>query len=621
MTYKLSDLIDLAHFQNLQDRLNEIYAFPAAIIDNDGNVLTATGWQELCTQFHRKNPACLAECVKSDQYIQSHLHLANPAVSYRCPHGLVDNAIPIIIDGVHYGNFFTGQFLLAAPDLEFFRGQARTHGFDEATYIEAVKKVPIWTQQQVSSYLLFINELIAVMAESGLKKLREIETRERAVESEEHRRVILQTAMDGFWLVDEAGRLLEVNETYCRLSGHTAAELLTMRIGDLEAVEVGDATARHMQKIIAQGEDRFESKHRRKDGSEFDVEISVQHRPTRGGQLVVFLRDITQRKRAEDLLRLSEQNLAITLQSIGDAVIATDAAGLITRMNSTAERLTGWPFAAAVGRPLPEVFRIVNALTRAPLINPVQLVMERSEIVGLAHHTALLARGGAEYQISDSAAPIRGAEGKIVGVVLVFSDVTEQYHTQQALATTTELLERTGEIAGVGGWELDLRTMKLFWSRETCRIHEIDPPVAPALDQAINFYSPEARPAIQAAVQAASERGTPYDLELRLVTAKGRHVWVRAQCYPVREDGRVTKLRGAFHDITERKQAEEKLRKHARELEESNADLTRFNQIATDRELRMIELKQEINALRREAGQPPRYATDFDEPLPTTPRA
>jgi hypothetical protein len=87
------------------------------------------------------------------------------------------------------------------------------------------------------------------------------------------------------------------------------------------------------------------------------------------------------------------------------------------------------------------------------------------------------------------------------------------------------------------------------------------------------------------------------------------------------EDGRVTKLLGAFHDITERKQAEEKLRKHARELEESNADLTRFNQIATDRELRMIELKQEINALRREAGQPPRYATDFDEPLPTTPRA
>ena len=88
MNYKLQDLIDMAHFQNLQDRLNEIYSFPSAIVDNDGNVLTATGWQDVCTQFHRKNKDCLQECVKSDQYILSHLQEANPAVSYRCPHGL-----------------------------------------------------------------------------------------------------------------------------------------------------------------------------------------------------------------------------------------------------------------------------------------------------------------------------------------------------------------------------------------------------------------------------------------------------------------------------------------------------------------------------------------------------
>ena len=99
MKYKLQDLIDMAHFQNLQDRLNEIYSFPSAIIDNDGNVLTATGWQDVCTKFHRKHQDCLQECLKSDQYILGHLHEANPAVSYhRCPHGLVDNATPIIID-------------------------------------------------------------------------------------------------------------------------------------------------------------------------------------------------------------------------------------------------------------------------------------------------------------------------------------------------------------------------------------------------------------------------------------------------------------------------------------------------------------------------------------------
>lgn len=278
--------------------------------------------------------------------------------------------------------------------------------------------------------------------------------------------------------------------------------------------------------------------------------------------------DITERKSAEQQLRLSEENLAITLQSIGDAVIATDAQGRITRMNPTAERLTGWVLEDASGRPLPEVFHIVNAQTRIASINPVQLVMDRGEVVGLANHTALIARDGLEHQISDSAAPIRDSLGRIVGVVLVFSDVTEDYRVQAALESTAELLERTGEIARIGGWELDLRTMAHFWSPQTCHILEVDPPVAPPLEQGINFYAPEARPIIRAAVQGAIDTGTPYDLELPVVTARGRAIWVRAQGSAVLEGGKAIKLLGALHDITARKKAElyEQFRSHILEL-------------------------------------------------------
>jgi PAS domain S-box-containing protein len=277
------------------------------------------------------------------------------------------------------------------------------------------------------------------------------------------------------------------------------------------------------------------------------------------------IQDVTERKLAElaqqethELLRLSEENLAVTLHSIGDAVIATDTAGRITRMNATAERLTGWPLAEAAGRPLPDVFRVVNARTRAPALNPVQLVLERGEVIGLANHTALLARDGQEYQIADSAAPIRNPAGQIVGVVLVFSDVTESYRVQQALATTAELLERTGAMAKVGGWELDLRTRLHYWSRETCRLIEVDYPyVSAEVEEGINFYAPEARPLIRAAVQAAMDHGTPYDLEVPFITAKGRHLWVRTQGSAVLEDGQAIKLVGTFQDITDRKQAEQ----------------------------------------------------------------
>ncbi|MFA5180888.1 MAG: PocR ligand-binding domain-containing protein [Syntrophales bacterium] len=320
MALKIQDLIDIEQFQQLQDRLNEIYSFPSAIIDNDGNVLTATAWQDVCTKFHRQNSDCLKECIKSDQYILSHLHEANPAVSYRCPHGLVDNATPIIIDGVHYGNYFTGQFFLETPDLDFFRAQAKRYGFDEEAYIEAAKKVPIWTQEQLNSYLFFIKGLIEVIASTGLKNLKEIEAAKKIKASEERHRTILKTAMDGIWLVDMQGRLLEVNETYCRMSGYSEQELLVMRIPDLEIVKKANDTDAHIKKIMAQGEDRFESRHRRKDGSVFDVEVSVQYRSTGDGQMIAFLRDITEKRRAEEKL-VAGHKLLSNLASLVPGVI------------------------------------------------------------------------------------------------------------------------------------------------------------------------------------------------------------------------------------------------------------------------------------------------------------
>ncbi len=145
----------------------------------------------------------------------------------------------------------------------------------------------------------------------------------------------------------------------------------------------------------------------------------------------------------EETLRLSEEHLAITLNSIGDAVIATDTDGRVTQMNPTAEQLTGWSLAQAIGHPLPEVFKIINADTREICRNPVELVMVRGEIVGLANHTVLLALDGSEYQISDSAAPIRDAGGRVSGVVLVFSDVSKRYHMEEALRRTEQQFRNT----------------------------------------------------------------------------------------------------------------------------------------------------------------------------------
>jgi PAS domain S-box-containing protein len=134
--------------------------------------------------------------------------------------------------------------------------------------------------------------------------------------SEERHRLILGTAMDGFWLVDTKGHILEVNEAYCRMSGYSQQELLNMSIPDLEGAEHPADTEAHIRKIVLEGEERFESAHRRKDGSTFVVEVSTQYKPIEGGRIVGFIRDRTARKRAEDRIRESEEKLRIRTQEL-----------------------------------------------------------------------------------------------------------------------------------------------------------------------------------------------------------------------------------------------------------------------------------------------------------------
>ncbi len=158
-------------------------------------------------------------------------------------------------------------------------------------------------------------------------------------------------------------------------------------------------------------------------------------------------------ERTEDL-RKSEQSLAITLNSIGDGVIATDKEGRITRMNPVAEHLTGWKFSEAKDRELAEVFRIVNAETRSPVENPVKIVLEKGKTVGLANHTMLISREEKPYHIADSAAPIRDGSGSVRGVILIFSDVTQRYEAEKenrklhSQLIQAQKMESVGRLAG-----------------------------------------------------------------------------------------------------------------------------------------------------------------------------
>jgi len=192
----------------------------------------------------------------------------------------------------------------------------------------------------------------------------------------------------------------------------------------------------------------------RSNGERFPLEATISKGQTGGEELyTVILRDITQRKQAEEALRASEERWATTLHSIGDAVISTDAKGSVDYMNEVAEKLTGWSLEDAKGKDLSEVFDIVQEISRVKPESPAAKVIRLGKTIGLANHTLLVRRDGTEIPIEDSAAPIRDKQGDIVGVVLVFHDASEQRKIEKVLRSN-ERLATTGRLAATLAHEI-----------------------------------------------------------------------------------------------------------------------------------------------------------------------
>jgi len=216
--YTLKDLLDIPRLRELLDSLDEIHSMPSAIIDIHGNVLTATAWQDICTKFHRINPETEKKCIESDTHIGTELDKQMSHVVYRCPMGLVDSATPIIIEGKHLGNVFTGQLFLEPPDEAQFIEQARCYGFNENEYLEAMRKVPFFTEEKLHNNLTFIHSLAQMLAEQGLQNKRLLESEERFDQLAEHSRTIS-------WEVDVNGLFTYVSQMSLAAIGYHPDEI------------------------------------------------------------------------------------------------------------------------------------------------------------------------------------------------------------------------------------------------------------------------------------------------------------------------------------------------------------------------------------------------------------
>ncbi len=241
-------------------------------------------------------------------------------------------------------------------------------------------------------------------------------------ESEERYRSLFENFRDGIYRSTVDGKFLSVNTALVEILGYDSKE-------ELLSIDIAkDLYVSSKDRPSAQDRDGIHvHRLKKKDGSQIWAESNSWVMYDENHQVSYYegiVRDITERKRVEDTLDAERKRLAITLKSIGDAVISTDDKGGVIMMNKVAEELTGWRNGDALGKPLEEVFYIINEYTRKRCENPVEKVLRTGNIVGLANHTSLISKDGTEYCIDDSAAPICDKEGNIIGVILVFRDVS-----------------------------------------------------------------------------------------------------------------------------------------------------------------------------------------------------
>ena len=223
---KLSELVNIDELRKLCESFTALSTIATAMLDLDGNVLIATGWQDVCTCFHRVHPETVKRCRESDTILAAQLRLGEKYNVYKCKNGLVDVAVPITIEGEHIANFFTGQFLFEAPDMEHFSRQAEEFGFDKDSYIEAVNRVPIFSEDQVRTFMDFFTRLTQMVAKMGFAQKRLNETLSRLKESEDKFRTVADFTYDWECWIAPNMDILYCSPSCSRITGYFAEEFI-----------------------------------------------------------------------------------------------------------------------------------------------------------------------------------------------------------------------------------------------------------------------------------------------------------------------------------------------------------------------------------------------------------
>ncbi|HEX5742633.1 MAG TPA: PAS domain S-box protein [Flavobacteriaceae bacterium] len=599
MKAKLLDIIDFEKVDILLEGFNKSTGFVTAILDLEGNVLSKSGWRQICTEFHRIHPETSKKCTISDTVLAGKLADGEKYHFYQCLNGLIDVAVPIVIKNEHIANLFSGQFFFEDPDNSFFKKQAEKYGFNEKIYLKALGKVPVVSKEKVLEVMDFLLNMTQLISDMTFQKLEQMEDKEALKESEKYNRMLFEQSAIGLLLTSLDGKLIDINKACANIIGRTIEEAKTLTYWDITPEKYQNQEQQQLESLSKTGRyGPYEKEYIHKDGHLVPVRLQglIIDR-NKEKYIWSSVEDITESKQAEENLRESEYRFRKLYEdgAIGMVMVGKDFKFI------TANR----SFCQMVGYQEKEL----QQLTFLDITHPDDMdkdipqvkKMIAGEIDIYKTEKRYLNKSGQTIWTQLTLSTFYDSNGQFLYNLAIIINITDRKNAEEILKESYALIKIAGEIAKLGGWIVNLDENRCYWSDEVAAIHEMPIGYSPLVEEGIGFYAPEWRDKITEVFTNCAQNGVPYDEEMQIITSKGKSVWVRAIGEAVRdENGKIVKVQGAFQDISERKISEKALLAKMDELE-------RFQKLTVGREITMIALKKEVNNLLNKLGQDNKY--------------
>ncbi len=506
-------------------------------------------------------PIALISLIAADrQWLKANIGLPGLTETPRdvafCAHTILGRELMEVADATQDERFADNALVTGTPNIRFYAGAPlRLSDGSQVGSLCVIDRQPRQLTDPQRQVLSSLAQAAAAALEGWRARRLQAQTARDLLASEERLRRLYETTPAMLHSTDEEGRLVTVSDAWLSKLGYTRAEVIGRRATDFLTPE-SRAYDREvvLPKLLVDGYcNAAEYQVVTKNGATIDVLLSNVSDYDDHGRLrrgIAVVEDVTLRRQAERALIAERLRLANLIDGAGLGTFECNLQTGMMRFNARSAEILGWqpgrPGETTIGAWRTRLHPDDLAVSDSAFDRHLAGKSEHFHFEGRTTH-----RDGRWVWVQLSGTVMtRSADGRPETMFGSLTDIDVRRRQEQALRKSELFLEQTGRVAGVGGWEVDLATREVQWTAETFRLHGLEPGEQVPLSDAVVFFAPEARPAIEAALERAMSSGEPWDLELPFIRADGRRIWVRSVGIALIEGGRPIRLTGAIQDIT-----------------------------------------------------------------------